>query len=70
MAQVGTAAASQGLELCLGLGKVSASLRAGFLGFFFSYKAHRASGWASRSLQDPFSKWFRLTDSLIDCLID
>lgn len=35
MAQVGTAAASQGLELCLGLGKVSASLRAGFLGFFF-----------------------------------
>lgn len=68
MAQVGTAAASQGLELCLGLGKVSASLRAGF--FIFSYKAHRASGWVSRSLQDPFSKWFRLTDSLIDCLID
>lgn len=66
MPGVGTAAASQGLELCPGLGKVSASLGAGD----FSCEAHKASGWESRSLQDPFSKWFRLTDSLIDCLID
>lgn len=36
----------------------------------FSCKAHGASGWESRSLQDPFSKRFRLAGSLIDCLID
>lgn len=52
------------------LGKVSASLRAGD----FSCEAHRAPGWESRSLQDPFSKWIgltaRLIDRLIDCLVD
>jgi len=66
MPQAGTAAASSGLELCPGLGKVLDSLKAGD----FSCQVHRASGWGSRSLQDPFSKWFRLTGSLIDCLID